>query len=109
MPVLRERGGVAYYSANPGELPSEIGRNMRTAITDLSYVDTFVFITSYFQPDNVWHGATYLDLLKAPVPSSVDSAKPPIDDGVYVRTLAEGVRAEPGMAFSDLFYSSWPP
>ena len=109
MPILRERGGVAYYSANPGELPGEIGKNMRAAITDLSYVDTFVFVTSYFRSDNVWHGATYLDLLKAPVPSSIDPAKPPIDDGVYVRTLAEGVRAEPGMPFSALVYSSWPP
>lgn len=109
MPVLRSPGGVAYFAQHPSELLDEIDRNLTVAITDLSYVDTYLFVTSYFGPDNVWRGATYLDLLKAPVPSSVDAAKPPMDDGVYVRTLAEGLRAEPGMAFSDLFYSSWPP
>lgn len=109
MPVLRSPGGVAYFAQNPGELVDEMGRNLTLVITDLSYVDTYIFVTSYFGSDNVWRGATYLDLLEAPVPSSINEAKPPMDDGVYVRTLAEGLRAEPGMAFPDLFYSSWPP
>jgi len=109
MPVLRSPGGLAHFASHPGELVGEIERNLTVAITDLSYVDHYLFVTSYFSSDNVWRGASYLDLVNAVVPSSVNPAKPPIDDGVYVRTLAEGLRAEPGMAFQELFYSSWPP
>lgn len=109
MPVLRSPGGVAHFAQHPGELVDEVTRNLAVVVTDLSYVDTYLFVTSHFSVDNVWVGRSYLDLLKAPVPSTVDTAKPPMDDGVYVRTLAEGLRAEPGMAFSELFYSSWPP
>jgi hypothetical protein len=109
MPVIRSPGGMAYFMSRPGELVSAMGENLTAAVTDLSYVDHYLFVTSYFEPGNVWYGASYLDLLQSVVPSSVNPAKPPMDDGVYVRTLAEGLRAEPGMAFPDLFYSSWPP
>jgi hypothetical protein len=109
MPIVRSPGGFAYFASRPDELAGEALRNIQTAIVDLSYVDTYVFVTNDFRPSDIWWGRSYLDLLKAPVPSSVDTAKPPLDDGVYVRTLAEGLRAEPGMAFRDLFYSSWPP
>jgi hypothetical protein len=109
MPILRAPGGFDYYRERPDELLGAIGQNMSRAIQDISYVDTYVFITNHFRSDNVWLGTTYLDLLKAPVSSASDGGKPPIDDGVYVRTLAEGWRAEPGMAFGELFYSSWPP
>lgn len=109
MPIIRSPGAFEYYSRNPGELAQTIGNNIEIAITDLSYVDTYLYVTNAFRMDDAWWGATYLDLLKAPVPSTIDPAKPPLDDGVYVRTHAGGMRAEPGMAFKQMFYSSWPP
>ncbi|HZR71104.1 MAG TPA: O-antigen polymerase [Burkholderiales bacterium] len=109
MPILRSPGGFEYFSRNPGALATEIAENITVAVTDLSYVDTYLYVTNAFHAHDVWWGATYRDLLKAPVPSTLDDSKPPLDDGVYVRTLAGGMRAEPGMAFKQLFYSSWPP
>lgn len=109
VPLLRAPDAFMLYISRPDYLLTEVLNNLAIAVTELSYVDTYVFITSYFDISNVWLGTTYLDLLQAPIPSSWASSKPPVDDGVYVRSLAQGIRTAPGMPYHQLFYSSWPP
>jgi hypothetical protein len=109
MPILRDTGAVEYYSKKPQDLGTEVVANLKRAVIDLSYVDTYVFITSYFTLDNAWAGRVYLDLLLAPIPSKWYPDKPPIDDGVYLTTLAVGRDVSPGTPYADLIPTSWPP
>jgi hypothetical protein len=109
IPLLRSTGAVEYYSQKPNELGGEIVANLKRAVTDLSSIDTYVFITSYFTLDNLWLGRAYMDLLVAPIPSGILPDKPPIDDGVYLVTLATQRNVTPGTPFADLVPTSWPP
>ncbi|MGQ7112601.1 hypothetical protein ACUOFC_34980, partial [Escherichia sp. TWPC-MK] len=58
---------------------------------------------------NVWLGKSYLDLFKAPLPRSIYPEKPPVDDGMYIRTIAEGYNVTPSRPVQELYASSWPP
>jgi hypothetical protein len=109
MPILRSPGAFAYYTERPQELGQEILANLERVVIDLSYVDTYVFITSHFNVDNLWLGRVYLDLLLAPIPSGIYAEKPPVDDGVYVATLLTQRDVTPGTPFADLVPTSCPP
>lgn len=109
IPLLRSQGGFERYSQDLGELWADVRENITVAVTDLSYVNQQVLIVKYFSVDNVWWGASYADLLAAPVPSTLYPNKPPIDDGMYVRTIASGRPVTPPMSRHDLYQSSWPP
>jgi len=109
MPLLRSQGGVERFISSPALLGSEIVANLSKAVTGLSYVDSYLFIINHFQPDRIWWGRTYLDLVTAPIPSSLYRDKPPIDDGVYVRTLVGGEEVRPPTSRRELYPSSWPP
>ncbi|MGQ7148454.1 hypothetical protein ACUOA8_59935, partial [Escherichia sp. SS-MK2] len=50
-----------------------------------------------------------LDLFKAPLPRSIYPEKPPVDDGMYIRTIAEGYNVTPSRPVQELYASSWPP
>ena len=78
-------------------------------MTQLSYVDTYVFIVNHFDTTNLWLGRSYLDLVVAPIPSTMYPDKPPVDDGVYIRSLEHGMTVAPGMPYRLLFQSSTPP
>ena len=109
MPLLRQHGKVDLLVSHPKAFAAEVAANSELLVKQLSYVETYVFITDYFTSHDKWLGCTYFDLLLAPVPSSLYPDKPPIDDGLYVRSLLEGYGAEPGQAFRSLYYSSMPP
>lgn len=107
-PVLRSEGGLSRVAQDPGVLVLEASENVGALARDVSYVYTYVYVTSEFAPDNIWLGASYRDLIYAPVPSGLIDGKPPVDDGVYIRSMIEGRTVEPGMAFADLYQSSFP-
>jgi hypothetical protein len=109
MPLLRVPGGLLRYSHQPDQLWIAIRTNLYTVVTDLSYVDTYTFIVNHFDTTNLWLGRSYLDLAVAPIPSTIYLDKPPIDDGVYIRSLEEGIAVVPGMPYHDLYHSSTPP
>ncbi len=77
--------------------------------SNLSYNDIFYFIIEYFKTAPHYWGQTYLDILSAPIPSGLFPDKPPVDDGVYVRSLANGDNVQIGAPNYTLFPSSWPP
>lgn len=109
IPILRTPEGPRFYMNNPDALVRVAAENLDIAVKQTSYVDQYILITSYFGPDRLWVGRTYLDLLTAPIPSSVMKDKPPVDDGVYVRTIAGGQDIEPNMGRRSLNRTSWPP
>lgn len=109
IPIIRTPGAFEYYSKNINQLEKDIRENYEIIFTQTSYVDHYLLILNYFDIDKLWLGASYVDLLKAPIPSSLISNKPPVDDGVYLRTIAEGMDVRPSLPYKDLYKSSWPP
>ncbi|MBG9497212.1 hypothetical protein ABE54_32505 [Bacillus thuringiensis] len=109
MPILRSPGAIEYYSERPTELYEQVKQNYTESIKSISYVDHYVLITDHFTLQNVWLGKSYLDLCKAPLPRSIYPEKPPIDDGMYIRTIAEGYNVTPSKPVQELYASSWPP
>lgn len=83
--------------------------NMVDVVANLSYVDTYVFVTDYFGSHPFWFGSVFGDIPLRIFSLASPSLLPPIDDGVYVRTLAEGINVQPPTAFSAMYPSSWPP
>ncbi|EGO2701281.1 oligosaccharide repeat unit polymerase, partial [Enterococcus faecalis] len=110
IPILRSPDGIETLLNNPKYLASEVKDNIGKSTKEISYIDTYLFITNHFDVSNIWLGSSFKDLLSAPIPSSIMPEKPPVDEGVYIRTLAEGNRnIKPSMPFKELFPSSWPP
>lgn len=107
--AVRQPGAVRALVENPIEATRLMNERGRAALLGVSYVDHHLLATSHFDIDNLWLGRSYLDLLTAPVPSSAMVGKPPVDDGVYLRTIASGRHVVPPMSRDQLFSSSWPP
>ena len=81
----------------------------RGFFAEISYVETYVLVTSYFHLDNLWWGRTYLDLLALPIPRSIYPDKPPGDEGIYIGDIAFGNDPRPGQPADELSPLSWPP
>ncbi|XCA84087.1 O-antigen polymerase [Exiguobacterium mexicanum] len=106
VPILRSSGGFF-------ENISNLGQSMSSSLTNLflglSYIDHYVLILNNFNLSNFWLGKSFLDMFFAPIPSFIFPNKPPIDDGMYIRSIAEGWEVTPNSSRLDLFQSSWPP
>jgi oligosaccharide repeat unit polymerase len=109
MPILRQPDGLERATRDFHSFAADVGRNFGTALEGNRFVDTQLFIMSRFSLDNAWWGASYLDLVYAPLPRGRYPDKPPVDDGVYVYSLLKGIEARPQMSFRELSLSSWPP
>ena len=107
--LIRLSGGVESVMDDPQGFLDLLLGSFGIAFRNLSYVDTYIFIISWFERDALWFGAGFADLLQAWAPSALFPDKPPIDDGRYIMSLAEGWRVAPGMAIRELFPSSLPP
>jgi oligosaccharide repeat unit polymerase len=109
MPLIRSnRGSLDTYAERPLELVADVLDNSSNFITHLSYCDIYVFVTNHFTVETIWMGQTYLDLLKAPVPRRFLPDKPPIDEGLYMYTMAQGAYVYPGMPSRDQGDAGWP-
>ncbi|MCQ2047197.1 Uncharacterised protein [Stutzerimonas stutzeri] len=80
-----------------------------TVTQRLSDLDRNVALVSYFDLEEVWLGASYLNLIYAPLPRGWIEGKPAISDGRYVRTIIDRGAASANMASEELVGSSWPP
>ena len=75
----------------------------------LSYSDTYLFVTNFFDQANYYLGSTFADLFTAFVPSGLMPDKPPVDDGVFVRAATAGYLLEPGTPAHLITHNSFPP
>ena len=73
-----------------------------------SYVPFYVSIVDYFDSNDKWDGASFLGLMSAFIPSSFYPDKPPVDDGMYLYSIAHGNNVNPPMPTRDLDGTSWP-
>lgn len=110
VPLLRKKDAIEYYLNSKGELFQDVFNNFSLIFKELSYIDHYIFILYKFDINNLWLGSSFKDLSLAMLPSKSFPMKPPIDDGVYVRTMLEyNSYMLPGVPFKELYPSSWPP
>ncbi|MGN1401810.1 MAG: O-antigen polymerase [Bacillus sp. (in: firmicutes)] len=109
VPIIRSPIGIEYYINSPERIVSEISEEIGSITKSVSYIDHYLLVLDYFSVDNLWWGRSFVDLLYAPIPSKIYPDKPPIDDGVYLRTIAEGRNVTPSTPYSEMYQSSWPP
>jgi hypothetical protein len=67
-----------------------------------------MLIVQYFTPERLWLGASYVDLLAAPIPRTLLPDKPPVDEGVYLYAITHGNIVRPSMPARQLPVTAWP-
>ena len=109
VPLARRYGAMEQYMNRPYELLADAVNEGGQQLSQLSYVDTYVFVCNHFDLDNIWMGRTFNDLLWGWIPRSFYPDKPPLDSGAYVYAMAAGKEVLPGTPSDQLLAVSWPP
>lgn len=108
VPTIRQSAGKQ-LSAGGKSLQSSVAEGLATLAEGNGYAGSQMLVVSHFNSvDRLWLGRSWLDIVIAPVPRSLFRDKPPVDDGVYLFSIARGMRAEPSMPYSQLTLSAWP-
>jgi hypothetical protein len=97
MPLFRTSRSYDRYSDRPDLLLADAVRSLGNVAPQFSAADRGMVIVRYFRPDRLWWGASYLDLLKAPIPRTLMPDKPPVDEGVYLTAISRGSEVRPSM------------
>jgi hypothetical protein len=108
MPLFRTTGATARYLERPELLLRDGFRGVRQVVPQFSIADEGMVIVRYFTPDRLWWGASYLDLLSAPIPRTLIPDKPPVDEGVYLMAITHGHDVRPSMPARQLPVTAWP-
>lgn len=74
-------------------------------VSHTSYSYTQIFIIDHFSDNAIWLGSTYTGFLS----NLFSGTHFPVDEGVYIRTLAEGYYVSIPTNYNELYQSSWPP
>lgn len=77
-------------------------KNLLSIFDSISIYDEDIFTFDYFSSHGKWLGRSYIDLFYAWIPRSMLQNKPPVDDGVYLRSLMLGTTVVPSVPFSEL-------
>lgn len=107
--ALRNSGADGPYLDGGSDFFQSIWDGLSDFFGNLSYVDTYVFILHHFSTSPFWYGAGFPDILLSMVPQFSSVGRPPIDEGVYVRSLLDGFSVFPPTAADSMYPSSWPP
>lgn len=106
---LRTPGAFEDFVSNPIDFYVEKNEGGLTkSLAGESYVPFYVSIVDYFDSNTKWDGSSFLGLMSAFIPSSFYSDKPPVDDGMYLYSIAHGKNVVPPMPTKDLDGTSWP-
>jgi hypothetical protein len=108
VPMFRNSGTYDKYTGNPNLLARDAMRNLAPIASQFSGFDRTAVMLNYFTPERMWLGRGYLDLLYAPIPRSIFPRKPPVDDGVYFKEIADGRRVTPSRPAFEMRPTSWP-
>ncbi|HEX2079717.1 MAG TPA: O-antigen polymerase [Longimicrobium sp.] len=109
MPLFRTSTAHARYAGNPGLVAQDALRNVARLAPQLTAVDRGMVIVGYFSRfDRLWWGASYVDLLSAPIPRTLLPDKPPVDEGVYLTAIMAGNQVRPSMPARQLPVTAQP-
>lgn len=107
--VLRSSGSDGEYAGGVSDFFQSVWEGVSDIFGNLSYVDTYVFVLHHFSVSPFWYGAGFFDIFLSMVPQFSSVGRPPIDEGVYVRSLLDGFSVFPPTAAENMYPSSWPP
>ncbi|CZZ93968.1 Uncharacterised protein [Bordetella ansorpii] len=107
--AARQLGGLDSVSADPASVLLDGLQNLSAFFKTVSYVDTYLFIVAHFQQAEYWWLSVFQSFPASFVPSLLYPDKPPVDEGVYIRTLLEGQFLTPPAPARVLYPSSLPP
>lgn len=106
---LRNPGAFEEFVNNPVEFYVEKNEGGLTkSLAGESYVPFYISIVDYFDSNKKWNGASFGGLISAFIPSSFYPDKPPVDDGMYLYSIAHGNSVVPPVPTRNLDGSSWP-
>lgn len=108
MPLFRSTGATEHYLERPDLMVSDAFRGAGRVASQFSNVDRGMVMVRYFTPDRLWLGASYVDLLMAPIPRTLIPDKPPVDEGVYLYAITWGNVVRPSMPARQLPVTAWP-
>lgn len=107
--LLRQPGGVEAALSDPTALVEGVLVMSLDVFSHLSYLETYLVSITYFDHTEYWYGAVFSSSPAALVPSLIYPDKPPLDEGMYFRSLLEGYHITPPVPARDLYQSSFPP
>jgi hypothetical protein len=109
MPLFRTSSAYDRYAGNPGLVARDAFDGVARLAPQLSPADRGMVIVGYFSdPARLWWGASYLDLLSAPIPRTLMPEKPPVDEGVYLTAIMAGNEVRPSLPARQLPVTSQP-
>ena len=107
--VLRNPESFGFMVDNPVAFIEASNIGILELLYRESYVTFYMGIIEYFQTADYWFGSSYLGLISAFIPSFLYPQKPPVDDGMYLYSIAVGRKdVLPVMPFDELNGSSLP-
>lgn len=105
MPYVRGLKGTETVSVQNGL--AYAFNNITDVFKEFCYTTRDGFIYENFNESNFWYGSNLINLICAPLPSSIFAWKPPVDDGMYLANASIGYFVRPPS--SDLpWYNSYP-
>ncbi|MEN8879608.1 MAG: hypothetical protein ABF311_05495 [Polaribacter sp.] len=105
---LREKP-LSFFLENKDLLVEGIVEDIESGlIARVGRLERDLVILGYFDNNEFWFGKSYLGLIYAPIPRSIFPEKPPVDSGMYLRSMALGRKVNPPTSVDTLDGSSWP-
>ncbi|PMO79408.1 hypothetical protein [Vibrio breoganii] len=108
IPLFRKADAFEFYQSNPLELVEDITNNISHLFSRFSTLERNMVVFDKFSLDNLWGGASYIDLLTAPIPRTMYLEKPPVDEGVYISSIAHGFDVSPPTSATKMLAVAWP-
>lgn len=105
IPMLRYTENSKVYQ-NPVLWVQAALDNANTIFREFSYLTGDMYCFEHFNISNCWWGQVYLNILVQWIPRSIFPAKPPMDDGMYLYNLMQGVKVTPNMPTESLLYQT---
>lgn len=89
LPTLRNPSGFYSYLSFL-DMFKEGWLTVNTIFEEYSFVSRDAFVYTNYNLNNMYYGRTIINILTAPLPSSIFSWKPPVDDGMYLANFMRG-------------------
>ena len=102
LPSLRNDSREQRMEYSEFNVVQRLGEGFEDVFNDFSYVGRDTFVYHYFPDHGYWLGRNFLNLLVAPIPSSMYPNKPCVDDGNYLCNIMRGYDTTPDMGRDEL-------
>lgn len=107
--IMRNPEALDYLFNDPISFIEESNTSFLEILLRESYVSHYLGVIEYFKDSDYWLGSSFSGFVYAFVPSFIFPSKPPVDDGMYLYSIALGRKdIFPVMPYNELNGSSLP-